>query len=186
MAIRLLCTGVLTAALSAGIGAALAFAQHVHGDSQAGHSRFDVPHALKVEHEELHAELAALTSLPGRTGEAAEKVATLLHEHFVSEEEFALPPLGLLVPLASGKAPADAREVVSMTDRLKADLPRMLGEHKAIVAALEELSAAGKAESHAEASAFAEALKLHAQNEEQVLYPAALLVGEYVKLKFPR
>ncbi|RPJ72459.1 MAG: hypothetical protein EHM24_09375 [Acidobacteria bacterium] len=145
-----------------------------------------MPDSLKVEHQELHGELAAATQLPGRTGEAAQKVAALLHEHFESEEEFALPPLGLLVPLTSGVEPSDARDVVAMTDRLKADLPRMLNEHKAIVAALEQLVSAGKAEGHPQALAFADKLKLHAQNEEQVLYPAALLVGEYLKLKFPR
>jgi hypothetical protein len=30
---------------------------------------------------------------------------------------------------------------------------------------------------------FAEKLKLHAKNEEEVLYPAAILVGEYLKLQ---
>jgi hypothetical protein len=28
-----------------------------------------------------------------------------------------------------------------------------------------------------------EKLKLHAQTEEEVLYPAAILIGEYLKLK---
>jgi hypothetical protein len=30
---------------------------------------------------------------------------------------------------------------------------------------------------------FAEKLKLHAKNEEEVFYPAAILVGEYLKLR---
>jgi hypothetical protein len=30
---------------------------------------------------------------------------------------------------------------------------------------------------------FAEKLMLHAKTEEEVLYPAAILVGEYLKLK---
>jgi len=30
---------------------------------------------------------------------------------------------------------------------------------------------------------FAENLKLHAKTEEEVMYPAAILVGEYLKLK---
>jgi hypothetical protein len=30
-----------------------------------------------------------------------------------------------------------------------------------------------------------EELATHAQTEEQVLYPAAVMVGEYLKLKFP-
>jgi hypothetical protein len=31
--------------------------------------------------------------------------------------------------------------------------------------------------------AFAEKLMLHAQNEEEVSYPTAILIGEYLKLK---
>ncbi|MFB3854725.1 MAG: hypothetical protein ACE148_12970 [Vicinamibacterales bacterium] len=185
MAARLIDAGILAAALTMGAGP-FAHAQHSHGNAQATHSVLQIPEALRVEHEELHRELAALIGLPGRSGEAAKKVASLLHEHFVSEEAFALPPLGLLVPLANGTATGDAREVVAMTDRLEAGLPKMLEEHKAIVAALEALAAAGEAERHPEAVAFAGKLELHAQNEEQVLYPAALVVGEYVKLKFPR
>jgi len=40
------------------------------------------------------------TRLPGETGHAAKRVAAVLHEHFLSEEEFALPPLGLLGPIS--------------------------------------------------------------------------------------
>jgi hypothetical protein len=70
-----------------------------------------------------------------------------------------------------------------MTDRLKTDLPQMLAEHRAIVGALQNLIAAAKAEKKPESLRFAEQLQLHAQTEEQVLYPAAILVGEYVKLR---
>jgi len=34
-----------------------------------------------------------------------------------------------------------------------------------------------------QAISFSEKLSAHAQNEEQVMYPAAILVGEYLKLK---
>jgi len=180
-----LLSSVLAAAFSAAV-VAPAQAQHpAHGEAPTASSAFEIPNALKVEHEELHHELSVLTKLPGETGAAAQRVATLLHEHFVSEEEFALPPLALLAPLASGHASPDMRNVLPLTDRLAADLPRMLEEHKDIVGALEELVRAGQAERHPEVKAFADKLTLHAQNEEQVLYPAALLVGEYLKVKFP-
>lgn len=70
-----------------------------------------------------------------------------------------------------------------MTDKLKEDLPSMLDEHKEIVDALEKLIDAANQENKLEYSHFAEKLKLHAQTEEEVLYPAAILVGEYLKLK---
>jgi hypothetical protein len=140
-----------------------------------------IPASLKIEHEELHGELSALTRAPGRVGEAARNVAALLHPHFVKEEEYALPPLGLLAVVAQGKVTPAMRPVLAMTDRLKKELPEMLAEHRTVVAALEKLAEAGKAEKRDDAQRFAEKLRLHAETEEQVLYAAAILVGEYVK-----
>jgi hypothetical protein len=145
--------------------------------------KFEVPTSLKLEHEELHAELVAATRAGGETGEAAKAVANVLHNHFVKEEEIALPPIGLLPLLASGKIDKEMRSVLPMTDRLKAELPEMLREHKAVVAALEKLIAAANREKLPEHARFAEKLMLHAQTEEEVLYPAAILVGEYLKVK---
>jgi len=105
-----------------------------------------------------------------------------LHSHFVKEEEFALPPLGLLPLLTEGKVTSEMKGVLIMTDKLKTGLSLMLAEHKAIVAALTILANAAEEEKMPEYARFAERLKLHAQTEEEVLYPAAILVGEYLKL----
>ena len=144
---------------------------------------FTIPSPLKLEHEELHAELVRATQAGGRVGEAAKEVARVLHDHFVKEEEFALPPIGLLSSLARGEVDDNMKSVFSMTDRLKAELPKMLEEHKAVVAALKNLIAAAEADNKPEHARFAEKLMLHAQTEEEVLYPAAILIGEYLKLK---
>lgn len=145
---------------------------------------FEIPAALKAEHDKLHAKLSAATKLQGKTGEAAKRVATVLHEHFVREEEFAMPPLALLGPIADGQTTSSMRSVVALTDRLKAEMPRMLDEHKAILHVLDELGRAAAAEHHPEVIRFVEELQAHAGTEEQVLYPAAVLVGEFLKLKF--
>ncbi len=142
-----------------------------------------IPESLKLEHEELHADLVRATKAGGRTGEAAKDVAKVLHDHFVKEEEFALPPIGLLAALARGEVHDQMRSVLVMTERLKAELPDMLREHEAVVAALKKLTAAAKEEKLPEHARFAEELMLHARTEEDVLYPAAILVGEYLKLK---
>ena len=141
------------------------------------------PPSLKHEHEELHAELVAATKTGGRVGAAAEAVARALHPHFVKEEEYALPPLGLLTMLADGKLPPDRDAVIAMTERLRKDLGHMLHEHKAIVIELHKLMEAAKIENKPGYVHFAEKLKLHAQTEEEVLYPSAILIGEYLKLK---
>ena len=134
-------------------------------------------------HEELHAELARATKAGGKTGAAAKAVAGVLHNHFLKEEEFALPPIGLLAALARGEIEDEMRDVLVMTEQLKAELPEMLREHQAVVTALAELTAAAKKEKLAEHARFAKKLMVHAQTEEEVLYPAAILIGEYLKLR---
>lgn len=149
------------------------------------HMQFRIPESLKQEHEELHTELKNAIRIGGKLGEAAKAVAEALHPHFIKEEEYAMPPLGLLSALAQGeRVTSDMKNIIPMTDRLKGDLPHMLEEHKAIVASLKNLSEVAKQEDKAEYVAFAEKLMLHAKNEEEVLYPAAILVGEYVKQNY--
>ena len=69
----------------------------------------NTPQSLKVEHEELHAELAKAKKAGGATGEAAQMVAKVLHPHFLKEEEYALPPLGLLPVPAGDKISPDMK-----------------------------------------------------------------------------
>jgi hypothetical protein len=143
-----------------------------------------IPEPIKAEHDELHEELRQAIGAGGRTAEAARAVAALLHPHFVKEEAYALPPLGLLTRLARGEAafdPAEAEAALAMADRLKLELPGMLAEHQAIVSALDTMAQAAEAEGHAEHARFARKLVQHARTEEEVLYPATLLLGEHLR-----
>jgi hypothetical protein len=136
-----------------------------------------IPHSLKVEHEELHQELARATREPGPLGEAARAVAKVLHAHFVKEEEFAMPPLGVAAAVARGEKVDDAAAVIAQARRVAEEWPRMLAEHREIVEALDGLEKAALQANKLEYARFAEKLKLHAQTEEEILYPAAILVG---------
>ena len=147
---------------------------------------FKVPAAMQSEHDELHADLVKATRSGVETAEAAKAVARVLHGHFLGEEEFAMPPLGLLQSLARGEFRPEMADVLKMTDRLEAELPKMLAEHKAITAALDQLEQAARRESKPETEAFAHRLKIHAQTEEQVAYPASILIGRYVKQMLAR
>jgi hypothetical protein len=148
--------------------------------------RLKVPVSLAKEHQELHAELVRATKAGGRSGVAAQAVAALLHPHFAKEEEFALPPLDLLGDLAAGKLTPAMHDAIALSDRLKRELPRMIKEHKGIVRALEKLASAAKREKKSKIVRSADKLVLHAKTEEQVLYPAAILVGEYLRLILQR
>ena len=143
--------------------------------------KFEIPRPMKLEHDELHADLVNATKAGGKTGDAATAVAKVLHSHFIKEEEYALPPLGLLVALSEDKFETGMADVLKMTDKLEAELPTMLSEHQDIVAALKKLIESASAENKPDAEHFAEKLMLHAQSEEQVAYPTALLIGRYVK-----
>ncbi len=140
------------------------------------------PQSLKIEHEELHAELEKAKLAGGATAKAAREVERALHPHFIKEEEYALPPLALLPLLAAGRTSPDMSEAAGMAGRLRNELGQMLQEHKQIALALGVLTEAAKRESKEEFVHFAEKLMLHARTEEEVLYPASILVGEHLKL----
>jgi hypothetical protein len=150
-------------------------------------SKIQIPRSIKAEHEEIHSTLIAATKEAGRVGMSAKELANVLHPHFVREEQIALPPLGLLAPLlAGGPLPEKlVAEALSMTDSLRAELPKMLEEHKTIRAAVEKFRLAARAEHATKYEHLAEQLALHAQTEEEVLYPAAALVGEILRARYP-
>ena len=145
--------------------------------------RVEIPRSVQTEHEAIHNTLKEATRAMGRVGSAAQELAKILHPHFVREEEIALPPLGLLSRLAGGDFTADMADTLPMTDALKRELPQMLEEHKAIRAAVENLRVAARAENAEKYERLANDLALHAQTEEELLYPAAILVGEMISAR---
>lgn len=169
-------TGVLALHMTLG---AVAVAQ----DKPAAPAQMAIPSSIQAEHKELHERLAKAVAAGGRTGAAAKEVERLMASHFLKEEQYAMPQLGLLPDVAAGRLPADATRVVEMGERLKRDMPVMMREHKAIAAALQQMRKAAVDERKPEAAAFADALMAHARQEEQILYPSAILLGEYLKLK---
>lgn len=148
-------------------------------------SNIQIPPSVQAEHEAIHATLVEATQAPGRVGTAAQELAETLHPHFVREEQIALPPLGLLAPLAAGDHLPEGvvSEALTMTDALRSELPQMLEEHKKIRAAVEKLRLAAHAEQATKYEQLAEQLALHAQTEEEVLYPAAALVGDLIRAR---
>jgi hypothetical protein len=141
----------------------------------------EIPESMRAEHGAIHAALERAIEAPGRVGEAARTLAKVLHPDFEREEQIALPPLGLLAPLARGEFTEAMLDVLPMTDALRAELPRMLQEHVAIRAATMRLGEVARAEGNAPVARLAEQLALHAKSEEEMFYPAAVLVGEIIR-----
>jgi hypothetical protein len=141
------------------------------------------PLSLRREHEELHADLALAGQTAGLLGQTAREVARIMHPHFLREDEYAIPPLSLLPRLARGQITPEMAEVLPLVARLKEEMPLMIEEHRAILGAVRAFALAAEAEGDEKCIRLAAELTVHAQIEEEVLYPAAMLVGEYVKAK---
>jgi hemerythrin HHE cation binding domain-containing protein len=140
-----------------------------------------IPASIRFEHESLHRELADVSLESGKVGDAARSLAQLMHPHFLREDEYAMPPLGLLARLARNELSPDMAEALPLVARLKEELPLMIEEHRAIKGALAQLEAVAAEEGKTEIVDFAQRLALHARTEEEILYPAAILVGEILK-----
>jgi len=142
-----------------------------------------VPEPLRLEHEEMHDALARASHEPGLVGDAAKRLLRIMKPHVDKEETFALPPLGMLQQLVRGIRSPEEEAAVIMAWRLREDLDNMIAEHRVIGAALEELLAAATAERRVEYAELANKVLHHMRTEEQVLYPATILVGDYLRGK---
>ena len=138
-----------------------------------------VPVSLKSAHEGLYAALKRAMREPGRSGEAARRVMQVMDGHMMREEKFALRPLGLLRALVHGETPAELAEAAELVQNLKTEMPQMIDEHRQIAELLRLFAREAQTEGKHEYVELAEDLIQHAHLEEDVLYPAALLVGKY-------
>jgi hemerythrin superfamily protein len=143
-----------------------------------------VPQSIQVEHDELHDNLARAIQSEGKTGVAARAVMKVLQAHMAREEEFVAPALALLGAVAAGRFRPEMEALLPRVAALKEELPRMLTEHTKIVGALRGLIRAATEEGQPGLAHLAQRLIAHAQEEEEILYPAAILVGESLKARF--
>jgi len=142
-----------------------------------------MPQSIQVEHEELHSELTAAMRAGGKTSEAARAVMKILQPHIAREEELVAPALALLGRLAADELIPDMESFLPKAAALRHELPRMLEEHGLIVLALRRLMQAATEEKQPGFARLAQKLIVHAQSEEEVLYPAAIVAGELVKAR---
>ena len=136
------------------------------------------PLSLEKEHEEIWQLLLRLQHLSGKTGSIAERLAKGLKTHIDNEESLALPLLGILRDIADGKLKSGvAKRASLLSSRFEKEYPGMLHGHRELRKFLERLKKVGAEEGHLTAVRFAEALEAHSKQEEEVLYPAAIVAG---------
>lgn len=141
-----------------------------------------VPSSIQEQHDSLVSGLRALTTYGDSTARAAIKLLELVEHHFGEEEEYVLPPLGLLPMLGAGQFPEGRERILDMVRRFRENHVHMVAEHQFAKVYSEELLAAAAVDNHPEALEFQKALLLHAREEEEVLFPAVELVGKYLEM----
>jgi len=144
---------------------------------------FQIPEPLQVNQNEMCVALERAARSGGRTGRAASALMKILQPHLLKEEDDLLQTLGLLVPLAHNEFNAGMLEVLAKTQHLKARMFEIMREHVEIIDAAHKLLHAAHAEKKLSLVGFTERLMLRAWTDEVVFYPAAILIGEYLKLK---
>ena len=148
-----------------------------------GDGDFKIPEPLRVNQNELCVALERAALSDSKTGRAARSLMKVLQPHLLKEEDDLLQTLGLLVPLANGQFHSGMHEVTAKTEHLKARMFEIMREHVKIIEAARKLLHAARAEKKLSLVAFTERLMLRAWTDEVVFYPAAILIGEYLKLK---
>lgn len=141
------------------------------------------PEPLKNEHQEFKDQLLEAVKSGGELGKVAQELVNILNPHFKLEEEIAFPPLILMLPLAQGKITPIMKNSLAIIEQLKKELPTLTQNHKDIILKLEAFDDAVRIEGKVEFSKFSHNLIHHARAEEGILYPATILIGEYLSLK---
>lgn len=164
--------------------AALGFAASPDS-GQSAPLELKMPVSLWTRHEAFHAEFIKATKDTGKVGDAARAIEKLGATHFPKAKDV-FAPLGLLPRLAEGKFTPEMSEAIKVAEKLRASRPQIHGEHRELLAGLKRLGEAAKEEGKTDYVRFAESLSLHIQEEEEVLYPTVLLIGDYVKRKLDK
>ena len=105
---------------------------------------------------------------------------TDLEKHFKEEEEYVFPLLGILPMLAKGEVPGESQKLIGMMNHFTENSGHMIAEHQIIGVQLYELQ---RVSHDAGMKKFIEDVQAHAKMEEEILFPAAILAGEYLKIK---
>jgi hypothetical protein len=137
-----------------------------------------IPSSLLNDHEVIRATLKRAMREPGATGDSARRVMQILDGHMMREEKFAFRPLSLLPALARGEMPVAAlADALHLVEGLRKEIEQMRTEHRLISDALRRLAQDAEGEGKGDYVSLAQDLLKHQHLEEEIIYPAALLVG---------
>jgi hemerythrin superfamily protein len=142
-----------------------------------------IPQFILEEHTNFLSFIDSLTLQKDSTGIIALKLKEIMMHHFREEEDYVLPALGVLSLLARDSVPSKPKEIILLTDKLKTQQHHIRAEHQLIGAFLKELLSVTNKEDRPAIEMFRKTVQRHAEDEETIYFPAAIVVGEHLKLR---
>lgn len=144
-------------------------------------SALGTPRSVQLQHDQIVSRLEGIAKRGGPTGLAAGKAAAFLKAHYAKEEEFVLPPLGLLSTILKNPSPADLDLAVAMAERTRAALNQLHDDHVQITTMMNDLIEAGRREHDENLVLLARRVAAQSLNDIEVAQPATILIGEYIR-----
>lgn len=137
------------------------------------------PKAITHGHASLRSEFNAIIKNYPYLEKETHPLNETMIKHFNKEEQYGLPPLGLLLNLSEGKWELDEDAIIKMTDALNSHIAELKEEHENISKNILGLKAIAEKENNLDLKRFINDLEIHMELEDQVLYPASNLIGNY-------
>lgn len=172
---------VTSALTGAAAGAALLMTGPQLTPQTVAEPHFASPMSLIEEHAELRGGIEQATRLGGQTAEAARQVLQQLDVHMAREQRHAFPLLRLLPAVSNGRVEPWMDELLPLGDRLREEMPMLAREHGELSFSLKGLYDAAWAENHPGVAFLTQRIVRHHHLEDQVLYPAALVVVDRIR-----
>ena len=142
-----------------------------------------IPGAIKEEYEDLYEKLNVAARVRGEIGRTAMAAYRHMQSHYLKDMEYALPPLKLLPTVAADNVTGEIDRIQTMCNRLKRQLPALIAENDMIIGELGQLADAASTEDKPEYRDLARNLIRFLEREKHILYPASVLIGEYIRAK---
>ncbi|MDD3437548.1 MAG: hypothetical protein PHC64_10390 [Candidatus Gastranaerophilales bacterium] len=143
--------------------------------------KLKTPKAISHGHANLCRELRGIINKYKNNEEQIKLLEKLMAEHFHKEEKYAMPPLGLLLTLSEGNWEINKETAIEMSQTVNSKLVELKEDHKKISKIVAQLDLIAKKENNSDLEIFLNNLIIHMDLEDEVLYPTAILIGDYFK-----
>ncbi|MBE0621868.1 MAG: hemerythrin domain-containing protein [Burkholderiales bacterium] len=140
-----------------------------------------IPEAVTHAHDELRAALARATAEPGPVGAAAKHLAELCVPYFDKEEKDVFRVFGLLDDLLTDRARPDRAVALPVLAELRGLRDSARDRRHLIDAAIQELLQRASEANNRNIAGVADALKRQEKVEDEVMYPAILLIDQSLR-----